>query len=116
LREQGVLILGSGHLIHDLHQINWQMPESAYPWAEEFDAKVTRAIIERHVASLAAPEQWGETLLAIAHPTLEHNLPSLYCLGCTDDRDKVTYPYEGIEFGTISMRLAYFQPQLSAAS
>lgn len=113
LRDRGVLILGSGNLVHNLRQINWQMPDGAYPWAEEFDGKVKHAITERDVASLAAPDHWGETLLANAHPTLEHYAPLLYCLGCTDERDTVSYPYEGIEFGTISMRLAYFQAQLS---
>ena len=109
LRDRGVLILGSGNLVHNLHQINWQMPNSAYPWAEEFDGKVTNAITKRDVELLAAPDRWGEALLANAHPTLEHYAPLLYCLGCTDECDTVSFPYEGIEYGAISMRLAYFQ-------
>lgn len=113
LREQGVLIVGSGNLVHNLHQINWQMPDAAYPWAEEFDARVKKAIEQRDIEELAAPDQWGTTLLANAHPTLEHYAPVLYCLGCTDEQDSVTYPYESIEFGTISMRMAQFQPGLS---
>lgn len=110
LRDRGVLILGSGNLVHNLHQINWQMPDSAYSWAEEFDAKVKHAIEERDLQTLAAPDHWGETLLANAHPTLEHYAPLLYCLGCTDAQDHVTFPYEGIMFGTISMRMACFRP------
>jgi 4,5-DOPA dioxygenase extradiol len=109
LRDQGILILGSGNLVHNLHQINWQMPHLAYPWAEEFDSKVKWAIENRDIAALASPDKWGETLLANAHPTLEHYAPLLYCMGCTDERDIVSYPHEGIEFGTISMRLAFFQ-------
>ena len=42
---------------------------------------------------------------------MEHYAPVLYCLGATDKTDKVTYPYEGIEFGTISMRMAMFESQ-----
>lgn len=113
LRERGVLILGSGNLVHNLHRINWEMPNSAYPWAEEFDAKVKKAIDERDLESLAAPDRWGSGLLAEAHPTLEHYAPVLYCLGATDEADNVTYPYEGMEFGTISMRMALFEARNS---
>lgn len=113
LREQGVLMVGSGNLVHNLHKINWEMPGTAYPWAEEFDGKVKEAIEARDVESLAAPDRWGSSLLAEAHPTLEHYAPVLYCLGTTDESDKVTYPYEGIEFGTISMRMALFEEQIS---
>ena len=101
LRERGVLILGSGNLVHNLRKINWEMPHGAYPWAEEFDRRVKMAIDQRDVESLSAPDRWGSSLLAEAHPTLEHYAPILYCLGGTDERDKVTYPYEGMEFGTI---------------
>lgn len=113
LREQGILIVGSGNLVHNLHQINWQMPQGAYPWAEEFDSRVKMAMEQRDIAGLTAPGTWGETLFANAHPTLEHYVPVLYCMGATDEQDIVTYPYEGIEFGTISMRLALFQSTVS---
>lgn len=113
LRERGVLILGSGNLVHNLHRINWEMPNSAYPWAKEFDAKVKTALDERDMKSLAAPDRWGNTFLAEAHPTLEHYAPILYCLGATDETDKTTYPYEGMEFGTISMRMVLFESQNS---
>jgi 4,5-DOPA dioxygenase extradiol len=109
LRDDGVLILGSGNLVHNLHRINWEKPNSAYPWAEEFDQKVKKAIDERDEESLATPHRWGTTLLAEAHPTLEHYAPVLYCLGATDEWDRVTYPHEGIEFGTISMRMVLFE-------
>ncbi len=109
LRDRGVLILGSGNLVHNLHKINWEMQESAYPWAQEFDGKVKTAIDKRDLASLAAPDRWGSALLAEAHPTLEHYAPVLYCLGATDETDRVSYPYESIEFGTISMRMVLFE-------
>jgi len=92
------------------------MADSAFPWAQEFDAKVKEAITQRDLESMGEPDRWGSTLLAEAHPTLEHYAPILYCLGSTDEQDIVTYPYEGIEFGTISMRMVLFQPQLSPQS
>jgi 4,5-DOPA dioxygenase extradiol len=109
LRGRGVLILGSGNLVHNLHKINWEMPHGAYPWAVEFDERVRHALEARDLAALAAPEHWGSALLAEAHPTLEHYAPVFYCLGATDGKDRVSFPYEGIEFGTISMRMALFE-------
>jgi aromatic ring-opening dioxygenase catalytic subunit (LigB family) len=50
---------------------------------------------------------------AEAHPTLEHYAPVLYCLGATDDADRVSYPYEGMEFETISMRMALLEGRSS---
>jgi 4,5-DOPA dioxygenase extradiol len=113
LRDRGVLIIGSGNLVHNLHQMNWSMQHSAYPWAAEFDAKVKEAIDQRDLDSLEAPDRWGISLLASAHPTLEHYAPILYTLGSTDEHDSVTYPYEAIELGSVSMRMAFFQPQPS---
>ena len=96
-------------IVHNLHKINWEMPHAAYASAEEFDLKVKEAIDKHDVESLSAPDRWGTSLLAEAHPTLEHYAPILYCLGSTDERDRVSYPYEGMEFGTISMRMALFE-------
>jgi 4,5-DOPA dioxygenase extradiol len=115
LRDRGVLIIGSGNLVHNLHQMNWSMEHSAYPWAEEFDAKVKQAIEQRDLASLEAPDHWGVSLLASAHPTLEHYAPILYAMGSTDEHDATSYPYEGMELGTVSMRTVLFQPELRSA-
>jgi 4,5-DOPA dioxygenase extradiol len=108
LRERGVLILGSGNVVHNLHRINWEMPDGGYPWAVEFDGRVKRAMQERDLGSLAAPDRWGSALLGEAHPTLEHYAPVLYCLGASDEKDELSFPYEGMAFGTISMRMAMF--------
>ena len=107
-REEGVLILGSGNLVHNLQKINWEMAHGAYPWAEEFDGKVKQAIDRRDGRALAAPQKWGEELLGEAHPTLEHYLPLLYCAGASREDDEISYPYEGMEFGTISMRMVLY--------
>lgn len=116
MRERGILILGSGNLVHNLHKMNWESPHEAYPWATEFDQHVKRAIEQRDAEKLAAPDQWGANLLAEAHPTLEHYAPILYCISATDADDNATYPYEGIEFGSVSMRTVLFQPVDSAHS
>ncbi|HTS09381.1 MAG TPA: 4,5-DOPA dioxygenase extradiol, partial [Candidatus Eisenbacteria bacterium] len=108
LRERGVLILGSGNLVHNLGRVDWGRPHGAYDWAIEFDSKVKSAIEAHDGNALATPQQWGKTLLETAHPTVEHYLPVLYCVGSTDEKDAVTYPYEGFDFGSISMRAVLF--------
>jgi 4,5-DOPA dioxygenase extradiol len=108
LRERGVLILGSGNLVHNLRQVDWNNPHGAYDWAIEFDAKVKGAVEKHDANALAQPQNWGETLLKRAHPTVEHYLPLLYSIGATDDKDVVSYPYEGFDFGSISMRAVLF--------
>lgn len=107
-RQRGVLILGSGNIVHNLGRIEWDNPHGAYDWAVEFDAKVKEAVDAHDANALAQPEKWGEALLATAHPTVEHYLPLLYCMGSTDERDAVSYPYEGFDFGSISMRMILF--------
>lgn len=108
LRERGVLILGSGNIVHNLGRIDWNNAAGAYDWAVEFDARVKAAVDAHDAKALAEPQNWGEALLATAHPTAEHYLPLLYCMGSTDDRDAVSYPYEGFDFGSISMRMVLF--------
>jgi 4,5-DOPA dioxygenase extradiol len=108
LRERGVLILGSGNIVHNLGRIDWNNPARAYDWAVEFDAKVKAAVNDHDARTLAEPQKWGEALLATAHPTMEHYLPLLYCMGSTDEDDAVSYPYEGFDFGSISMRMILF--------
>jgi len=115
LRERGVLILGSGNIVHNLRRLEGDKDAAPYPWTVEFDARVKNAIETRNVASLEAPEHWGKPLAALAHPTLEHYVPLLYCMGSTDERDAVSYPYEGFEYGSISMRMVMFGNETESA-
>ena len=111
LRDRGVLILGSGNIVHNLGRVDWESQHGAYDWAREFDARVKTAVDAHDARVLAEPQKWGESLLAAAHPTLEHYLPLLYCMGSVEDRDQVSYPYEGFDFGSISMRAVLFAPE-----
>ncbi len=108
LRDRGVLILGSGNVVHNLRRVERGDPHGAYDWAVEFDARVKNAVEARDAGALADPEKWGEGLLATAHPTVEHYLPLLYCMGSTTEKDAASYPYEGFDFGSISMRMILF--------
>jgi 4,5-DOPA dioxygenase extradiol len=113
MRERGVLILGSGNIVHNLGRLDWEKPSGAYDWAVEFDTRVKTAVEAHDADSLAHPQKWGETLLATAHPSAEHYLPLLYCMGSTSGRDAVSYPYEGFDFGSISMRMILFGEQVA---
>lgn len=108
LRDRGVLILGSGNIVHNLRRLEGDKDAQPYPWTIEFDSKVKNAIETRDTTSLAAPDSWGKPLAALAHPTLEHYVPLLYCMGSTTEHDTVSYPYEGFEYGSLSMRMALF--------
>lgn len=105
LRDRGVLLVGSGNIVHNLQRINFDPAAAAYDWAVEFDARVERALRARDIKALTSFSDWGETLWREAHPTLEHFLPLLYCLGGSSPRDCVEYPHEGVEHGSISMRM-----------
>ena len=113
LRQRGVLILGSGNLVHNLRRVQPAVDAQPFDWTREFDAKVTQAIEVRDVHSMAAPTTWGESLLATAHPTLEHYVPLLYCMGSTSGKDVVSYPHEGFDYGSISMRMVLFEERAS---
>jgi 4,5-DOPA dioxygenase extradiol len=108
LRDRGVLILGSGNIVHNLRRLDDNKNAPPFPWTLEFDAHVKNAIETRDVAALAAPGHWGRPLVALAHPTLEHYVPLLYCMGSTTEDDAVSYPYEGFEYGSLSMRMVLF--------
>ena len=98
----------AAEILHNLGRVDWGSPHGAYDWAVEFDSKVKAAVESHDAAALAEPRKWGEKLLATAHPTVEHYLPLLYCIGSTDEKDAVSYPYAGFDFGSISMRAMLF--------
>ncbi len=104
LREQGVLIVGSGNIVHNLRLINWHEPKAAYDWAVEFDKDIKEALEKRDYNSLTHFEEKFGTAAAKSVPTPEHFHPLLYTFGASDESDKVSYPYEGFEMGSLSMR------------
>lgn len=103
LRKRGVLIIGSGNIVHNLGRIDMDDNSPTPDWAEEFDAKAA-AFIERGDGNgLAAYDQWGE-ISKISHPSNDHFLPLLYTMGTKREEDNVRFIYEGFQNGSISMR------------
>ncbi len=103
LRDMGVLIIGSGNLIHNLRQISWQENTQAFDWAKEIDQRVKTAIEERDDAFFL--EKWPkDSQFKLAHPSLEHYLPMIYTLGVRDEKDQCKTLFEEIHHGSIAMR------------
>ncbi len=101
LRDRGILVLGSGNIVHNLARIDWA--GGAYDWAEEFDGIVRRLIDAGDDDALVAYDKLGRTA-RLSIPTNEHYLPLLYALAARDRGEKTVYFGEGITLGSISMR------------
>jgi 4,5-DOPA dioxygenase extradiol len=101
LRERGVLIIGSGNLVHNLGALN---PGGApYDWAEAFDETMKSRIEAGDAAGVAAALDSSRTA-RMSHPTPEHFLPVLYPLGVADEADRLSFFSESFDLGSISMR------------
>jgi 4,5-DOPA dioxygenase extradiol len=104
LRDEGVLVLGSGNLVHNLRTAD--LSEETPPvqeWARDFDAWVRDRLDSGDVAALADFVARGPQARR-AHPTLEHYAPLLVCCGAAGEQPVVSYPYEGFEHATLSLR------------
>jgi 4,5-DOPA dioxygenase extradiol len=103
LREEGVLIMGSGNLVHNLHAYAWGgRPIEPYEWAVRFEARARGAMEGGEHAALVAYSNWGEDA-SLAIPTPEHYLPLLYVLGAGIEGEHVSFPVEGMDGGSVSM-------------
>ncbi len=103
LREEGILIVGSGNLVHNLHTYAWgrHLPEP-YDWAVKFENRARELILAGDHPPLIRYEQLGREAMLSA-PTPDHYLPLLYVLGTQSDREPVAFPVEGVDGGSISM-------------
>lgn len=104
LRSEGVLIIGSGNIVHNLRQISRSETAPVMEWAQEFDELIKKSIIENNLEQLLAEDPSKHSLWKMAHPSIEHYLPLLYVLGAADPNEKILFPYEAFELGSLSMR------------
>lgn len=105
LREQGVLIVGSGNIVHNLGRMQWG--EAAYDWAIEFDKWSEEKIASGDHQALIAYSGMGK-IAELAIPTNEHYLPLLYALALQDKKDQLHFFNEKTLMGSISMRSVLF--------
>ena len=103
LRGDGVLVMGSGNLVHNLHAYGWgRHSMEPYDWAVRFES-VARDLMRRgeHGPLVAYESLGGDALLSV--PTPDHYLPLLYVLGLRGQEEAVSFPVEGFDGGSISM-------------
>ena len=100
LRHQGVLIVGSGNIVHNLRMMTNGKP---YDWNVEFDAITAGLIADRNYDELANFQKLGK-LAEMAHPTYDHYLPLLYSAGAADSKDNINTFNDSLTLGSISMR------------
>ncbi|HTJ26847.1 MAG TPA: 4,5-DOPA dioxygenase extradiol [Candidatus Limnocylindria bacterium] len=103
LRDERVLIVGSGNLVHNLHSYAWgKHPVEPFDWATRFERRARRCVVAGDDAPLIDYEAFGRDAL-LSVPTPEHYLPLLYVLGTRRADDTVDFPVEGVDGGSISM-------------
>jgi len=103
LRDEGVLIIGSGNLVHNLHAYAWGKQDvEPFDWAVRFEATARKLIASGDHKPLANYELMGKDAMLSA-PTPDHFLPLLYVLGVQNEGEDISFPVEGFDGGSISM-------------
>jgi 4,5-DOPA dioxygenase extradiol len=103
LREEGVLIVGSGNLVHNLHAYAWgrHTPEP-FDWAVRFEIEAKEMMLAGDYKPLIEYEKLGEAA-KLSVPTPEHYLPLLYVVATRQPGEAIRFPVEGVDGGSISM-------------
>lgn len=105
LRDEGVLVIGSGNIVHNLRMMVWE--DRAFDWAVDFDAKVKQWIQNNDHDSIIHYEKYGRAA-ELSVNTAEHFLPLLYILGMKRPQDDISFLNEKIWGGSLSMRCVRF--------
>ncbi|HEY5163039.1 MAG TPA: 4,5-DOPA dioxygenase extradiol [Terriglobales bacterium] len=103
LRDEGVLIVGSGNLVHNLHTYAWgREAVEPYDWALRFEQQAREMLVAEENRPLIDYERLGrDAMLSI--PTPDHYLPLLYVLGTRQKGEPASFPVEGVDGGSVSM-------------
>ena len=103
LRDEGVLIVGSGNLVHNLHAYAWgKRAVEPYDWAVRFEEKARELLLTGNDGPLIAYGTLGSDA-ALSIPTPDHYLPLLYVIALRREGDTIRFPVEGIDGGSVSM-------------
>ena len=102
LREKGVLIIGSGNMVHNLGMIDWHNPDGGYDWAQEASSRMDRSILDGDHNNLVNYTSNGRAF-QLAIPTPEHYLPLLYTLALKEATDPISLFNDKLMMGSLSM-------------
>ncbi|HJT15965.1 MAG TPA: 4,5-DOPA dioxygenase extradiol [Thermoanaerobaculia bacterium] len=108
LRDEGILIIGSGNIVHNLHAYAWgrHTPEP-FDWAVRFEKQAREMLLAGNDELLIDYEALGRDAV-LSVPTPDHYLPLLYVMGTRHKDDRVAFPTEGIDGGSVSMLTVQF--------
>lgn len=107
LRKKGVLVIGSGNIVHNLGMIDFRNPSNAYDWALEFDEKIKNLLIDGNHQAIINYENLGKAA-KLSVPSSDHYLPLLYTIGLQQKNETLTFFNEKSMMGSISMRSVKF--------
>ena len=108
LRQQGVMIVASGNVVHNLRMLDWQSTRPPL-WAEQFNQQIKEFLLTKNFEAIAQYQTLGEAArLAVPHP--DHFLPLLYVLGSMQDQDELSLFNDEILYGALSMLSVKLSP------
>jgi 4,5-DOPA dioxygenase extradiol len=108
LRDEEILVIGSGNLVHNLHTFSWgRHPVEPFDWAVRFETSAREWMTSGDPTPLIEYETLGRDAMLSA-PTPDHYLPLLYILGARREDDEVSFPVEGVDGGSVSMLTVMF--------
>lgn len=102
LRDKGILIIGSGDIVHNLRIMDYDMNSAPFKWASEFDNYICDAVANRNHDNIIFYEKLGKSA-QLSVPTKEHYFPLLYIAGLQEESDEVKFIYKGIQHKSMSM-------------
>jgi len=102
LRRKGILIIGSGNIVHNLRMINWHKPDEGFDWAQEANSKLKKLILDDNPDQLINYKSLGREV-EFSVPTPEHFLPLIYALGLREKDEEVVVLNDKLVMGSISM-------------
>jgi 4,5-DOPA dioxygenase extradiol len=108
LREEGILVIGSGNIVHNLHTYAWGRHKvEPFDWAVRFEKAARELLLHSDHAPLIAYESLGRDAM-LSVPTPEHYLPLLYVMATSRESEQVSFPVEGVDGGSVSMLTVQF--------
>ncbi len=108
LRHQGVLIFGTGNIVHNLRLVDWERNDNGFNWAYEFDDFIQENIENGNHENVFNYLSLGENA-KLSVPTPDHFYPILYILGASDKEDKISISNKSCMMGSLSMTSYLFE-------